>query len=144
LKPRIEDLLGVCAFPPELPVSVYAPVWIQRVQVVAALALASFDPDVPWPVSRRKQVLFDLASGPMDWTVDAAIIALTALAQTDAGIVGDVFELFLDLVRNQPRPGHVCYLWTVVYCIQQLPGLAKEYRDWAADYQRQMEADQPK
>src|SRR5260370_40620018 len=80
----------------------------------------------------------------MDWTVDAAIIALTALAQTDPGIVGEVFELFLDLVRNQPRPGHVCYLWTVIYCIQQLPGLANEYRDWAADYQRQMEADQPK
>jgi hypothetical protein len=125
LKPRIEDLLGVCAFPPELPDNVYAPIWIQRAQVVAALALA---------------VLFDLACGPMDWTVDAAIIALTALAQNEPEIAGEVFDLFLDLVKNQPSPGYVCYLWTVITCTQQLPGLAREYREWAADYQRQMES----
>ncbi len=141
LKPRIEDLLGVCAFPPELPDTVNAPIWIQRTQVVAALALAGFDSDVAWPTSRRKKVLFDLVCGPMDWTVDAAIIALTALAQNEPVIVGEVFELFLDLVKNPPRPGYVCYLWTVIFCIQQLPGLAKEYLDWAAGYQRQMETD---
>ncbi|MCI0739407.1 MAG: hypothetical protein L0Y72_10215 [Gemmataceae bacterium] len=141
-KPRIEDLLGVCAFPPSLPANVYAPIWIQRVQVVAALAMASFDSEVPWPSSRRKQVLFDLASGAMDWTVDAAVIALTALAQVEQGISEEIVELFLGLVRQQPRPGHVCYLWTLVCCFQQLPGLSKEYREWAAEYQRQMEVEQ--
>jgi tetratricopeptide (TPR) repeat protein len=141
LKPRVEDLLGVFAYPPELPANVYAPIWVQRAQVVAALALANYDPEVPWASSRRKQVLFDLACGPMDWTVDAAIIALTALAQTEPGISGELTELFLDLIKHQPRPGHVCYLHPVVYCFQQLPGLAKEYREWLAEYQRQMESD---
>jgi tetratricopeptide (TPR) repeat protein len=141
LKPRVEDLLGVFAYPPDLPANVYAPIWIQRAQVAAALALASYDPEVPWAGSRRKQVLFDLACGPMDWTVDAAIIALTALAQIEPGISGELTELFLDLVRNQPRPGHVCYLQAVVHCFQQLPGLTKEYREWSAEYQRQMESD---
>jgi tetratricopeptide (TPR) repeat protein len=141
-KPRIDDLLGVCAFPPNLPAGVDAAIWLQRAQVVAALAIAKFDPEVPWPSSKRKQALFDLACGPMDWTVDAAIIALTALAQIEPQISEELVELFLDLVKNQPRPGHVCYFWTVICCFQQLPGLTKEYREWAVDYQRQMEANQ--
>jgi hypothetical protein len=140
-KPRIEDLLGVCAFPPDVPADVPAATWLQRAQVVAALAIANFDPEVPWPSSQRKRVLFDLACGPMDWTIDAAVIALTALAQTEPQIGEELVELFLDLVRRQPSPGHVCYLWTVICCFQQLPGLTREYREWAADYQRQMEAD---
>jgi hypothetical protein len=77
----------------------------------------------------------------MDWTVDAAVIALTAVAQTDAGICGELIELFLDLIRNQPRPGHVCYLHAVVHCFQQLPQLPNEYQEWLADYQQQMERD---
>ena len=141
LKPRVGDLLGVFAFPPDLPANAYAPIWVQRAQVVAALALANYDPETPWPTSRRKQVLFDLACGPMDWTVDAAIIALTALAQTDTSICGELIDLFLDLIKRQPRPGHVCYLHAVVHCFQQLPGLTDEYRKWLAEYQRQMESD---
>ena len=108
IRPRIEELLGVCAYPPNLPPNVYSPIWIQRVQVIAALAVASFDPEVPWPTSRRRQVLYDLACGPMDWTVDATIIALTALAQSKPEISVELIELFLDLVRQQPCPGHVC------------------------------------
>jgi tetratricopeptide (TPR) repeat protein len=141
LSPRVEDLLGIFAYPPDLPPNVYAPIWIQRAQVVAALALANYDPEAPWPTSRRKQVLFDLASGPMDWTVDAAIIALTALAQVEPAISPELIELFLELVRHQPCPGHVCYLRAAVHCFQQLPGLTREYREWAAEYQRQMESD---
>jgi hypothetical protein len=143
IRPRIEDLLGVCAYPPNLPANVYSPIWIQRVQVIAALAVASFDPEVPWPTSCRRQVLYDLACGPMDWTVDAAVIALTALAQSKPEISTELIELFLDLVRQQPHPGHVCYLWTVIHCFQQLPRVPREYREWAAEYQRQMEADAP-
>lgn len=66
----------------------------------------------------------------MDWTVDAAIIALTALAQSEPEISTELVQLFLDLVKQQPRPGHVCYLWTVIHCFQQLPRVPKEYREW--------------
>jgi hypothetical protein len=139
LQPNVEELLGVMAHPPVLPSGVYAPIWIQRLQVAAALALANHEAHTPWPDSRRKQVLFDLACGPMDWTVDAAVIALTAVAQNNPGTCRDAVELFLGLLNQQPRPGHVCYEHAVVHCFQQLPGLAKELRDSLAAYQRQME-----
>jgi tetratricopeptide (TPR) repeat protein len=142
IRPRAEDLLGVMAHPPDPPKGAPAALWIQRIQVAAALALANLDPDVPWPQSRRKQILFDLLLGPMDWIVDASVIALTALAQTEPTIVGDVSPLFLELLHDQPRPGYVCYVPPVVYCFQQLPNLPQDLKVSLAEYQRQMESQQ--
>jgi hypothetical protein len=51
--------------------------WIWSVQVAAAFVIAQLEAD--WEGSFRKEALFSLVNGPMDWTVNAAIIALTVL-----------------------------------------------------------------
>jgi tetratricopeptide (TPR) repeat protein len=128
LRPDVLDLLGVMAEPPFPPPEQDASIWLLKVQMAAGLAVARFDPETPWPRSLRREVLFDLANGPMDWTVDAAIVALTALAQIEPEIVPDVTGLFLDLLEHQPRPGHLCYEQALIRCFPQLPGLPGELR----------------
>jgi tetratricopeptide (TPR) repeat protein len=141
-RPRVEDLLGVMAHPPALPQEISAPLWVQRVQVAAALALAGFESEVSWPQSRRRQLLLDLANGPMDWTVDAAIIALTATAQAEPAVISELTELFLKLLQEQPRPGHVCYEYALVCCFQQLAGLPPDLRALLIEYRRQIDSAQ--
>lgn len=141
-QPRVEQLLGIMAYPPEPPPRIPAPLWVQHVKVAAALALAHLDPETPWRESRRRQALFDLALGPMDWTVDAALIALTALANEEPALVPDILPVFGELLEHQPRPGYVPYEYTLVCCFQQLPGLEPELRDDLAEYRRRLEAEE--
>ncbi len=138
LKP--EGVIGAMVHPPEMPEGRYAPVWVQQVQVAAALVLANLDPEVPWPHSLRRAALLDLARGPLDWTVTAAVVALAEAAQREEGVTADALPLFVELLRDPPRPGHVCYEHAIVCCAQQLPGVPDETREHFARYQADMEA----
>src|SRR6185436_123185 len=137
LRPKVEQVLGVMAFPPPTPEGFSAPDWIYKIHVAAAMVLANVD-SAPWAGSLRREALFDLALGPTDWCVDAAVIALATLAEAQPEIVPEVSEVLLTLLKGQP-PGYVCYEAPVVYCFQQLPGLSEKLRSSLAAYRRQLE-----
>src|SRR5262249_33936300 len=76
-----------------------------------------------WEGSVRRQALFALANGPMDWTVEAALLALTVIAQQDDRAVPEVAQLFRDLRRELPTGARVCYDLALLCCSLQLPAL---------------------
>jgi tetratricopeptide (TPR) repeat protein len=120
------DLLGVMVHPPVPPAGLPAWVWVQRLQIAAALVVARLDSG--WEGSVRKKVLFDLANGPLDWTITAAIIALAALAQDDRAAERDVAALFRELRRAIPAEGYTCYAGPLLSCSRQLPGSSADER----------------
>jgi hypothetical protein len=89
-------------------------------QVAAAFVVAQLEAE--WQHSFRKNALFSLANGPMDWTASAAVIALTILARANQEIESDVASLFRELLSamsdNTPS-GHEEVLTS---CLLHLPG----------------------
>ncbi len=105
---RAEELIGAMVCPPELPPGGYAPDWIFRCQVAAALMLANLDGEIPWEQSERRPALLDLCQGPMDWTVSAAAIALAEvglLLAANSGLVAGGSRDAHEVARRPRDPG---------------------------------------
>ncbi len=110
---RLQALLGTMVHPPRPPDSSWRVlVWVQRVQVAAALVIAHLD--AGWDGSQRKRALYSLLYGPVDWTVDAAIIALGCLARGDAAIRAEVEQAFAWMQNQVPQEGFTCFEYPLV------------------------------
>jgi hypothetical protein len=76
----------------------------------------------------------------MDWTVNAGIIALTALALDDEVIEAEVLNLFRELMHAIPRPGYTCWAYPLVCCFLHLPHITGEerkiLREWRVGLER--------
>ncbi len=121
---RVGDLLGAMLHPPKRPPQFTIWVWLQRMQLAAAFVIAHLDPG--WEGSVRKRVLFSLARGPMDWTVEAAVVALMQIAREESAATRDVAALYSELFDALPKPGSVPYLDALVRCSQHLPSLPED------------------
>ncbi len=121
-----ESLLGVMVHPPQ-PIGGMPPwTWIHRVQVAAALVIARLD--TGWERSARREALLALAHGPMDWTVEAALIALTQVALEDVDARAEVLQLFAELFQALPEVGFCSYAHGLVCNFLRLPDLSKAWR----------------
>jgi tetratricopeptide (TPR) repeat protein len=109
--------------------------WVYRVQVAAALVLAHLDGG--WEDSLRRKALLSLANGPVDWTVDAALVALSALAREEEDAAAEVVRLFRELRKAAPADGLICYHGALLWCSLRLPDLEDEERD---DLRRRLRA----
>ncbi len=109
----LQSLLGMMVHPPRPPDSDWRVlVWVQRVQVAAALIIAHLEG--AWDGSQRKRALYSLLYGPVDWIVDAAIIALGSLARRDAAIRQEVEQAFSWLRGQIPAEGFTCFEYPLV------------------------------
>jgi tetratricopeptide (TPR) repeat protein len=124
LRPKSQDLLGVMIHPPRRPDQFPVWLWLHRVQVASAFLLGRLDSG--WQDSERKRVLFSLARGPMDWSVEAAIIALAQLALHEPTTVPDIANLYLELLNSLPSTGGVPYLHALSVCSARLPSAPQE------------------
>jgi tetratricopeptide (TPR) repeat protein len=110
----MQQLVCTMAHPPPLPDPKMDPFeWVQKVQIAAAMVTAYLDPPA-WEGSTRQRALFSIARGPVDWTVDAAVIALAWLGRGDAVIRRDVEALFRELEQQIPKDGFTCYEYPLV------------------------------
>jgi hypothetical protein len=134
---RVEELLGVMVHPPLPPPGTPAWTWLQYVQVAAALVLAHVD--AGWKGAARRKALFALANGPLDWTVGAAIIALTHVAQHDPAARDEVTRLFVELMKAMPRQGYVPYAHALVCCLLALPTISDKERATLKEWRRDLE-----
>ncbi|HKE99359.1 MAG TPA: tetratricopeptide repeat protein [Actinomycetes bacterium] len=108
----VPDLLGLLVHPPppRQPVAEVPPVWrwIRRVQALACMGLAQLGPG--WDDTPRREVLLDLADGPEDWTVEAALAALAWIAGTTPAALPEIRHLFtqrvVELAEEDARGGH--------------------------------------
>ncbi len=101
------DLLAVMVHPPPGRPEEPAARWIRRIQHAAALVLAHTGGQ--WRGSARREALRSLIFGPMDWTVEAGLIAAAKLAVEDPNLTGEVLSWLEKRRRALPGDGHVCY-----------------------------------
>jgi len=129
----LQSLLGMMVHPPRPPDSDWRVlVWVQRVQVAAALIIAHLDST--WDGSQRKRALYSLLYGPVDWIVDAAIIALGCLARRDPTIRQEVEQAFAWLRAQIPSEGFTCFEYPLVSTWLSLgghdPGVRSDLESW--------------
>lgn len=109
----LNQLLFTMVQPPNLPQLDHDPFfWVQKCQIAIALVVANLDPG--WEGSARKRALESLARGPVDWTIDAAVIAMGWLAKHDPAIRPGVEQFFGWLETQIPKTGFTCYEYPLV------------------------------
>ena len=133
------DLIAAMTFPPPLPSGEAAWLWLQRVQVAAALSLAFVDSG--WKDSLRRKALVALFHGPVDWTVSAAILALTEIALSEERARDEVKTLFIAQFDFIPKGGFCTYQDALVCNLLRLPNLSSQERQHFTRYREQLEAD---
>lgn len=122
----VDELLGAMVHPPLTPVGMNPVDWVFQRQLAAAFLLAHVDDG--WEGSRRREVLFSLVDGVMDWTTEVAIIALTELA-LDEPLARREIEARLWALREEvPTPGHGWFAETLAWCYLRLPGTPRDRR----------------
>jgi tetratricopeptide (TPR) repeat protein len=94
--------------PPPLPNPNWDPFdWVMRCQIAAAMIIAHLDDG--WEGSVRQRGLWALALGCVDWTVDAALIAMAWLGRYDPHIREAVIHLFGWLETQIPQEGYTSF-----------------------------------
>ncbi len=82
--------------------------------------------------------LVSLLNSPMDWTVNAAIIALMHLAHEDADARKEVPSLFEARYDNRPSFGGITYANVLAECGRLLPSippsLAHKLKDFSEGF----------
>ncbi|RKI43062.1 hypothetical protein D7Y27_15775 [Corallococcus sp. AB004] len=116
---EVTRLAHVMVHPPPLRGRWSAWSWLQRVQVAAVFIAARVDDG--WEGSPRRELLLSLAHGPMDWTVDAALLALARIARATPAAHEEVLGLFRELGRHTRE--YRSYTYTLTCAHLQLPGL---------------------
>lgn len=99
--PWAQHLVAAMLNPPPAPEHIHPLDWVPRIQVAAALVIGFGETGY--------RTLQSLALGPVDWIVDAAIIALGELAMRNPQMRGEVEQLFGHLRAQIPKEGFTCY-----------------------------------
>ena len=111
----LNALLCVMVDPPPPPDESWHPMlWVQRVQIATALVISHLDEG--WEASTRRRALFSLAMGPVDWTTDAALIALAWRVRDEPNLREDVEGLYRWLESQIPKDGFTCFEYPLVNC----------------------------
>ncbi len=118
---HLNDLLGVMVHPPACPGNIEMWNWIHYLQTVSALTIAYLNEEEPWQGSLRRRALLSLVRGPMDWTIEAAIIALSQVAHADQSSAADIIAIWTEMFDNLPSSGAVPYLSALAYYGLTLP-----------------------
>jgi hypothetical protein len=130
----LRELLKVMVYPP-YPERGFLPwTWIYRVQVAAALIIAQLGGE--WGTSEKREALISLALGPMDWTVDAALVALYSVCLNVEEARADMIDVMRELAENPPDAGAVHYFGALAHCGLRLPGLPPDLRETLKDLEQ--------
>jgi tetratricopeptide (TPR) repeat protein len=131
----LEELLAVMVHPPTPPDTQTEWEWIQNIQLAAALTIAHLSQDWERPSQKkgfedvltepapRQKALHALLFGAMDWTVSAAIIALTSIALNEPERESQILRWFRDSFYQIPQGSYVCYSATLAICGLLLPSM---------------------
>ncbi len=139
----LNALLCVMVDPPPPPDDSWHPmIWVQRVQIATALVISHMDDG--WADSARRRALFSLAMGPVDWTVDAALIALAWRVREDPSIREDVAGLFRWLESQVPKDGFTCFEYPLVCCWLALGGHDDATRERLEQWRERVETESGK
>ncbi|MCB9589693.1 MAG: tetratricopeptide repeat protein [Polyangiaceae bacterium] len=101
--------------------------WVQRVQIASCLLIANLDEG--WQGSVRQAALESLLNGPVDWTTNAALVALAGIARHEPELAETIRPLFAGLQDRVPRDGSFsCMLHPLACLWGSLPGASANLR----------------
>ena len=138
-----EDAAGILACvvhpppPPEGASATDVLAWVPRVQLTTAFVLAHLALQQPWETSARRDALLSILHGPLDWSVEFVIVALTRVALEDATALLDVHRSFARLLAARPDSGHVPWETALFEQWLHLPGLYPAEREALIERYRQ-------
>lgn len=115
-------LLATMINPPPAPEHIHPLDWVPRIQQAAALVLA-------W-LPEGFGVLRSLALGPVDWVVDAAIVALGEVAMRTPNLRGPVLDLFAYLRGQVAKEGFTCFAYPLACTWLRLDPNDAELKQW--------------
>ncbi|MBZ4401619.1 tetratricopeptide repeat protein [Myxococcus faecalis] len=120
--------------PPRGPHSTWA--WLQRIQLAAAFVIATREEG--WLDSRRRTLLLALAKGPMDWTVEAALVTLAHVARTTPEARAEVRAIYQSL--DQHTQDYASYEYALLCAWLQWPELSDAERAPLEERRRNIES----
>lgn len=106
--------------------------WVERVQIAATLIMSRAEQG--WDGSVRRQILLDLARGPVDWTVSAALIALSQIAHESRSAQEEILALFEERLDDLERWGWCCFGTCLCVLLLRLPGLGEQSKQRALSW----------
>ena len=132
----VEQILAVMVHPPAISDGEEAWIWLQRVQLAAAQVAAHRE--IAAAVDLGDSLVRAVALGPVDWTIDAAIIALTQWARADESQIPAARSLFLGILKHKiPTAGAWGFVDTLLQCWLLLPHVPPQeqaqLREWIAE-----------
>lgn len=126
-----EDILGMMVHPSPPPEGIPMWIWMPLLQVAAATCISVFD-EPEWEGSARREALFDVLRGPMDWSVSAAAIVLGEVAHEFAP--GDaprqeILDELLATRNHAPTTGYTCYMDPLLATLLRFSEISPEQRE---------------
>jgi tetratricopeptide (TPR) repeat protein len=117
-----EQLAAAAFYPPSTRPSKVSPAgWIFRYQVAALIGLACGEQH--WFGSSRRQWLYELASGHVDWVSAAAMIALGVVARDCPDALPEVKAWFTSWLVASPEDAPYGYEPYLIASFMRMPGL---------------------
>ncbi len=126
-KGELPALLGAMVHPSLPPRDVGAWDWVRYVQMAAAFVIGQLDGG--WQGSLRRRVLLDLADGPIDWVVDAALTTLAEVALDEPLALEEIAAYFERFAGRLPNEGHWSCREVVAVSYLRLPGRPAHTRE---------------
>ncbi|MFO0940001.1 MAG: hypothetical protein U0930_04475 [Pirellulales bacterium] len=117
----IKPMLAVMVHPPLVRNGTPAWVWVQRVQLAAAQCVACIE--MQRSVRIENSILIDVLQGPIDWVIDAAMIALMQRARKENLDSEWLGHQFFNLMNRLPTSGYWSSLKVALHCVLLLPNL---------------------
>ncbi len=124
---KIEELLAVMTYPPDIPEGLNSLVWLPRVQLTVMQMAAQIDSG--WHGSQRKDALLSVLFGPRDWSTNAAIRVLAYLAGREPVYSAYIGAAFRELSAQRQRRAYSCWEHTLYNSWMGLPHLLETEKE---------------
>ncbi len=136
----LRELLAVMVHPP---VGDHARPWIriQRVQFASAMLIASLDRATAWQSSLRRRGLHALVHGPLDWTTEAALVALTTAVRAGDADEKEALRWMKALYQRRPSDGAWLVQQALLASMLRMPSLDAGMRDRLREERRMLTLD---
>lgn len=99
----VDQLLSVMVFPPAVEPDFTSTDWVRRVQLAAAQMATCLEQTEGVSLADSKVV--DVTKGPLDWSIDSAMVATAQRANEEVGLIDEVFDLVQNVLLRIPEKG---------------------------------------